>query len=44
MPPKAAVDPNQKSYIYMKVVGGEVAAAAAILPKRRSIFKKQQNL
>jgi large subunit ribosomal protein L12e len=33
MPPKAAVDPNQKSYIYMKVVGGEVAAAAALAPK-----------
>ena len=33
MPPKAAVDPNLKSYIYMKVVGGEVAAAAALAPK-----------
>ena len=33
MPPKAAIDPNQKSYIYMKVVGGEVAAAAALAPK-----------
>ncbi len=33
MPPKAAVDPNEKKYIYMKVVGGEVAAAAALAPK-----------
>jgi large subunit ribosomal protein L12e len=33
MPPKAAVDPNEKKYIYMKVVGGEIAAAAALAPK-----------
>ena len=33
MPPKAAVDPTEKKYIYMKVVGGEVAAAAALAPK-----------
>ena len=33
MPPKAAVDPNEKKYIYMKVVGGEVAPAASLAPK-----------
>lgn len=33
MPPKAAVDPNEKKFIYMKVVGGEIAAAAALAPK-----------
>ena len=33
MPPKAPVDPNEKKYIYMKVVGGEIAAAAALAPK-----------
>merc|ERR1712070_1044603 len=33
MPPKAAVDPNEKRYIYLKVVGGEIAAAAALAPK-----------
>jgi large subunit ribosomal protein L12e len=33
MPPKAVVDPTEKKYIYMKVVGGEVAAAAALAPK-----------
>jgi large subunit ribosomal protein L12e len=33
MPPKAAVDPTEKKYIYMKVVGGEIAAAAALAPK-----------
>ena len=33
MPPKAAFDPNQIHYIYMKVVGGEVAPAAALAPK-----------
>ena len=33
MPPKPAVDPNEKKFIYMKVVGGEVAAAAALAPK-----------
>lgn len=33
MAPKAAADPNEKKYIYMKVVGGEVAAAAALAPK-----------
>ena len=30
MPP---VDPNEKKYIYMKVVGGEVAPAASLAPK-----------
>ena len=33
MPPKAAFDPNAIHYIYMKVVGGEVAPAAALAPK-----------
>ena len=33
MPPKAPVDPNEKKYIYLKVVGGEIAAAAALAPK-----------
>lgn len=33
MPPKAAFDPNAVHYIYMKVVGGEVAPAAALAPK-----------
>ena len=33
MPPKPAADPTAKAYIYMKVVGGEVAAAAALAPK-----------
>merc|ERR1712086_890063 len=33
MPPKAAVDPNEKKYIYMKVVGGEIAPAAALAPR-----------
>ena len=33
MPPKAAVDPNEKKFIYMKVVGGEIAPAAALAPK-----------
>ena len=33
MPPKAALDPNEKKFIYMKVVGGEIAAAAALAPK-----------
>ena len=33
MPPKPAVDPNEKKYIYLKVVGGEIAAAAALAPK-----------
>ena len=33
MPPKAAMDPTAKAFIYMKVVGGEVAAAAALAPK-----------
>merc|ERR1719476_994094 len=33
MPPKAAIDPNEKKYIYLKVVGGEIAAAAALAPK-----------
>jgi len=30
---KAPVDPNEKKYIYLKVVGGEIAAAAALAPK-----------
>ena len=33
MPPKAVVDPNEKKYIYIKVVGGEVAGAATLAPK-----------
>ena len=33
MPPKAAFDPNAVHFIYMKVVGGEVAPAAALAPK-----------
>ena len=33
MPPKVAIDPNEKKYIYMKVVGGEVAPAAALAPR-----------
>ena len=33
MPPKPGMDPNAKAFIYMKVVGGEVAAAAALAPK-----------
>ena len=33
MPPKAAFDPLAIHYIYMKVVGGEVAPAAALAPK-----------
>ena len=33
MPPKPGFDPNAISYIYMKVVGGEVAPAAALAPK-----------
>ena len=33
MPPKPAADPTAKAFIYMKVVGGEVAAAAALAPK-----------
>ena len=33
MPPKAAFDPNAVHYIFMKVVGGEVAPAAALAPK-----------
>ena len=33
MGPKAVLDPNEKKFIYMKVVGGEVAAAAALAPK-----------
>lgn len=33
MPPKAPVDPLEKKFIYMKCVGGEVAAAAALAPK-----------
>ena len=33
MPPKAAFDPNAIHFIFMKVVGGEVAPAAALAPK-----------
>lgn len=33
MPPKAAFDPNAIHFITMKVVGGEVAPAAALAPK-----------
>ena len=33
MPPKGPVDPNEKKYIYMKVVGGEIAPAAALAPR-----------
>jgi ribosomal protein L11 len=33
MPPKPAADPTAKAFIYIKVVGGEVAAAAALAPK-----------
>ena len=33
MPPKAAFDPNAIHFIYMKVVGGEIAPAAALAPK-----------
>ena len=33
MPPKAAFDPTQIHYLTMKVVGGEVAPAAALAPK-----------
>ena len=33
MPPKAAVDPTEKKYLCMKVVGGEIAAPAALAPK-----------
>lgn len=33
MPPKAGFDPEAVHYIFMKVVGGEVAPAAALAPK-----------
>ena len=33
MPAKAAIDPLEKKYIYMKCVGGEIAAAAALAPR-----------
>ena len=33
MPPKGPVDPLEKKYIYMKCVGGEIAAAAALAPR-----------
>ena len=33
MPPKAAFDPDAIHFIFMKVVGGEVAPAAALAPK-----------
>merc|ERR1712086_321835 len=32
-PPKAAMDPNAVHLIYMKVIGGEPAAQAALAPK-----------
>ena len=33
MPPKPGFDPDAIHYIFMKVVGGEVAPAAALAPK-----------
>jgi large subunit ribosomal protein L12e len=33
MAPKPAADPTEKKYFYMKVVGGEIPAAAALAPK-----------
>lgn len=33
MPPKGAMDPNAVHLIYMKVIGGEPAAQAALAPK-----------
>lgn len=33
MPPKPGFDPDAVHYIFMKVVGGEVAPAAALAPK-----------
>ena len=33
MPPKGPMDPNAVHLIYMKVVGGEPAAQAALAPK-----------
>merc|ERR1711957_749100 len=33
MPPKGPVDPLEKKFIYMKCVGGEIAAAAALAPR-----------
>ena len=33
MPPKAAIDPLEKKFIYMKVVGGEITPAAALAPR-----------
>ncbi len=33
MPPKPAADPNEKKFFWLKVVGGEVAAPAALAPK-----------
>ena len=33
MPPKQQIDPLEKKYIYMKVVGGEIAPAAALAPR-----------
>lgn len=33
MPPKPVLDPLEKKFIYMKVVGGEIAPAAALAPR-----------
>ena len=33
MPPKGPVDPLEKKFIYMKVVGGEITPAAALAPR-----------
>jgi large subunit ribosomal protein L12e len=33
MPPKVIADPTEKKFFWMKVVGGEVAAPAALAPK-----------
>ena len=33
MPPKGPVDPNEKKYIYMKVIGGEVPSTASLAPR-----------
>ena len=44
MPPKAQIDPNEKRYIYLKVVGGEIAAAAALAPKCGPLGLPQRRL
>ena len=33
MPPKAQIDPDAVHFIYMKVIGGEIAPQAALAPK-----------